>query len=74
MVYKHKIRVSHILDDLERGYIKNRDTFKEAMNQLEKEDFINHFLEEYDENKKEEEETQEVEEPLGDSGKPEDEY
>jgi len=48
MTYKHKLRVSHIQDDLERGYIKTKDEYKQALSQLDKETLIEYFLEEFD--------------------------
>lgn len=55
MTYKHKVRVSHILDDMDRGHIKSKEEFKEVLEQIDKETFIEHFLEEYDQSNESEE-------------------
>ena len=62
MVYKHKLRVSHILDDLDRGYIKTKEELKEALVTIDKETFIEHFLEEFDQNNEPEQEANELDE------------
>lgn len=77
MAYKHKIRVSHILDDLDRGFIKTRAEYESALKGLEKESFIEHFLAEYDErelesNPAEENLDQEIELLQDEESKPED--
>lgn len=56
MTYKHKMRVSHILDDLDKGYIKSKEEFKEVLEQIDKETFIEHLLEEFDQNQNQESE------------------
>lgn len=56
MAYKHKIRVSHILDDLEKGYIKSKEEYKQILNTLDKDTFIEYFLEEFDQQRTDTEE------------------
>ncbi len=49
MAYKHKLRINHILDDLERGYIKTKDEYKSILETIDKSQYIEHFLEKFDE-------------------------
>lgn len=54
MAYKHKLRVSHLQDDLDKGYIKSKEEYKAALEQLDKEGLIEYFLEEFETMKQEE--------------------
>ena len=50
----YKLKLKHVLNDLEDGDFKNENELKEVLNEFKKEDFIEHFINIFNEDRQEE--------------------